>query len=275
MKKRGIILTSVAALAAALAGYLTFENEALTVTPYEFSSQALPEAFDGFKICHLSDIHVKSALRKYPRLIKKVAKLSPDIIVITGDLLDSRRSDLQTALSLAETLTDIAPVYYVTGNHEESLPIEDYTGLMSSLSDMGVHLMDSRTEKIYRGENGEYINVSGIFDSPHFTVNKASEMFDENAFDLFLAHRPQFAAGYARAGADLTLSGHAHGGQMRIPFVGGLIAPDQWFFPEYSEGMHRFGDRATVISRGIGNSLIPFRINNRPEIVTATLKTAG
>lgn len=269
MKKRTAIISAAVAIAA-IAGYLTWENEAIGVTEYAFSHGDIPAAFDGFKICQLSDIHVRSAGRKYSSLIKKTAAQQPDIIVITGDLIDSRRSDISSAVTLVETLAEISPVYCVTGNHEERLPIELYNELLSSLSGAGVHVLDGKTEKIFR--DGCFIAISGMSDSAYFNVESGKKLFSEGVFDIFLNHRPQFARGYALAGADLTFSGHAHGGQMRIPFIGGLIAPDQMFFPKFSEGIHRFGSAATVISRGVGNSLIPFRVNNRPEIVTVRLE---
>ena len=268
--KRKSAICICACVAAAAAAYLTFENEAVTVTKYEFSSEKIAESFDGFKICHLSDIHVKTLPRSYSSIIKKVSAERPDIIAVTGDLVDSRDSNVSAAMSLMETLCSVAPVYYVTGNHEERLPTEEYLETISSLSQIGVRVLDGRVEKIAR-EGGE-INIIGLFDSQYFSPESLSGLVDDSLFNLLLIHRPQYAEAYASAGADLALCGHAHGGQIRLPILGGVIAPDQYFFPEYYEGIHRFGDSATIISRGLGNSLVPFRINNRPEIVTITLR---
>ena len=267
-KKRAVCVC--AAVVALTAAYLAFENGALELTEYDYVSPKVTSAFDGFKICHLSDIHVKSRKRSYSSLIKKVSEQEPDIIVISGDLVDSRDSDVQTALSLIETLAEIAPVYYVTGNHEERLPADIYTDVIGGLSYLGVHMMNGRAETIERG--GESINIAGFFDRGHFFVEEAAELFDDGALNLLINHRPQFAEDFAKSGADLTFTGHAHGGQARLPFIGGMIAPDQYFFPEYYEGIHYFGGNATVISRGIGNSLIPCRVNNRPEVVIVTLR---
>ena len=256
--------------AAAAAAYLTFENTALTVTDYEFASPKISAELDGFKICHLSDIHVKSAPRGYSSLIKKVAAISPDIIAITGDLIDSEKTDLATAEALVSRLCDIAPVYFVTGNHEERLSPEGYIAAISTISSAGAKILNGESVSVEK--NGAVVNVVGLSDAPEFYPSRVEGLFSDSEFNLLLSHRPQFAEAYANAGADLTLCGHAHGGQMRVPFVGGLIAPDQYFFPEFFEGLHPYGERATVISRGVGNSLIPFRINNRPEVVAVTLR---
>lgn len=258
--------------AAAAAAYLVFENEALTLTKYEFSSTRLPKEFDGFKIVHLSDVHGKSFGRDNSRLLALVSGENPDIIVISGDLIDGRRigKETETALDLAERLASVAPTYFVTGNHEEKLPDALYREIMTRLGGLGVTLLDGRAKKIERG--GSALNLCGVFDSGYFDKNAAEALVSPEAFNILLCHRPQFAAEFASAGFDLAFSGHAHGGQARLPFVGGLIAPDQLFFPDYYEGVYRFGGRATIVSRGIGNSLIPFRVNNRPEVVSVTLE---
>ena len=269
MKRTRVIIACAAALALT-AGYLAFENEALMLTQYDFASSKVPESFDGFKICHLSDIHVKRAGRNYTRLVNMVSEQEPDIIVISGDLVDSRDSDVASAVSLVGLLREIAPVCYVTGNHEERLPTDVYLDVIGQLSGIGARVLNETAEQIERG--GEYINIIGLFDREEFSAETLKGLIKEDGLNILLNHRPQFAPDYAEAGADLTFCGHAHGGQVRIPFVGGAIAPDQYFFPEFYEGMHWYDGRATVISRGIGNSLMSFRVNNRPEVIILTLK---
>lgn len=270
MKKSKKTTLLVFAALTAVAAYLTFENNAVTVTPYEFISEKVPAGFDGFKIVHLSDIHVKNPHKSYSLMIKSIDEQRPDIIVISGDLIDHRATDIPAAAALAKKLCGIAPVYYVTGNHEEALDTESYTQALSGLAQAGVTLLDSRT--VFIQKNGGEIALSGAFDTPYSAGSTAEQLIEPELFNIFVYHRPHFGEDIALAGADLVLSGHAHGGQMQIPFVGGLIAPDQGFFPKYSEGMHSFGGSALVISRGIGNSLIPFRVNNRPEAVAVTLR---
>lgn len=272
MKKSGVKkLCIFAAAAMVLTGYLVWENNSLCLTEYEFSSPKVAAGLDGFKICHLSDIHNRRFGDKNRRLVGLAAEQQPDIIVVTGDLVDARHTDIPAALELIEQLVDIAPLYYITGNHEENLPTVAYNGLIESLYSLGVNMLDGRAEVISRG--GEMLNIAGFFDKNDFPMRIAEGLVRDDMLNILINHRPQFAPEYAGAGFDVAFSGHAHGGQMRIPGVGGVIAPDQMFFPEYSEGMHRFGDRATVISRGVGNSLIPFRVNNRPEVVVLTLRS--
>ena len=270
MKKTRMICVFAAAVAL-VSAYLVWENNSLGLTEYTYASPKVSPALDGFKICHLSDIHNKRFGEKNSRLVSLVGGQSPDIIVITGDLVDSRHTDVLAAVELLEQLVGIAPVYYVTGNHEGRLPNAVYGYLMESLADLGVNFLDGRSEVIEYG--GEKINIAGFFDKMVFSIESARELTRDGMLNILINHRPQFAPDYAEAGFDLAFSGHAHGGQMRIPFVGGVIAPDQYFFPQYSEGMHRFGDSATVISRGVGNSLAPTRVNNRPEVVIVTLKS--
>lgn len=272
-KSKKNIFAFGAALAVAAGVYLTFQNEALTLTEYEFASDKVPQSFDGFKILHLSDIHAKRPRSLHGALLRLAGNQKPDIIVITGDLIDHRSVNIPCAASLAGRLAEIAPVYYVTGNHEEQLDISDYTEALTKLSQAGAGILDSRRVILERGEQA--IALSGIFDLPVLRKEDAEGLFEPNALNLVLCHRPQLGGLLAEAGVDLIFSGHAHGGQMQIPFIGGLIAPDQGFFPKYSGGIYRFGRSVMVLSRGIGNSLIPFRVNNRPEAVCITLRAEG
>lgn len=259
--------TGLCICAAALsAAYITFENEALMLTEYEFKASA---ELDGFKIVHLSDIHGKRFGSHNLRLINLVSSQEPDIIVISGDLIDSRFPNPDAAYELVGELVKLSPVYYVTGNHEERFDIDFYTEIMTRLRELGVRLLDSRSEII--SYNGAQVNVCGMFDRYGFDESEAKELASEGKFNILIRHRPQFAREYAEAGFDLALSGHAHGGQMRLPVIGGVFAPDQYFFPRFSEGLHRFGSKGTVISRGLGSSILPMRVNNRPEVVVVKL----
>lgn len=257
-------------VAIVVAAYAVYENTAIQISRYEIANEKISKDNFGLRICHLSDIHVKASPQDYGPMIKATAEARPDIIAISGDLIDSRASDISAAVSLCETLSDIAPVYFVTGNHEEGLPADLYIKAIGSLRLAGIHVLDGRAE--FYEKNGAKINIIGMSDSEYPDLDSIKELCRPNVYNVLICHRPQFAEEYAASGADLTLCGHAHGGQARIPFIGGVIAPDQYFFPKYYEGKHNFGDRAVIISRGIGNSLIPIRINNRPEVVIIDLK---
>lgn len=208
-------------------------------------------------------------------MIEKIKIEKPDLIAITGDLVDSSKTDFDIALQFIEEANKIAPIYYVTGNHEAWL--EDYSILKEKLEDASVNMMDDKSLFIEKGNNK--IQVLGIQD-PDFDLGtgsgnihtKISELLNEDHFTIVLSHRPEHFDEYVNSGADLVLTGHAHGGQVRIPFLGGLVAPNQGFFPEYTEGQYTDKKTRMVVSRGLGNSIIPIRINNRPELVIIELK---
>ncbi len=258
------------ALLAVLGTCSAVRQELVTVTNYEYTSPKLPESFDGYKICHISDLHNKLFGKDNTRLIEKISAGNPDIIVITGDLMDERHSKLDPTLDTVELMMGIAPVYYVCGNHEKKLTQAEQAYVFSSLEDMGVTLLDGKTIELFKGYDS--IAIGGVFDGD--ATKKLPLFEDENKLNILLYHRPGEFEAYEALGANLVLSGHAHGGQFRVPFIGGLIAPDQYFFPKYTEGAHTSGNVTNIISRGLGNSLIPLRVNNPPEVVFVTLRAA-
>lgn len=255
-------------------------NKALMVSNISLSSGRLPASFSGFRIAHVSDLHnteFGADNAALPRLLKKCR---PDIIVITGDLIDCHRTDVEIALRFARESVKIAPTYYVTGNHEAICP--QYTGLKAGLAAAGVIVLEDGLVPLEQG--GERITLLGL-DDPNFTPRgdlpggvpamtaaKLKELLEEeNTYSILLSHRPELFETYAASGIDLVLSGHAHGGQFRLPFIGGLIAPNQGLFPKYDAGLYTEGNTNMVVSRGLGNSVIPVRFNNRPEIVLIEL----
>lgn len=265
----------VVAAAAALTSY--DQNNHLTVSKYEFSFPNLPEPFDGFRIVQLSDLHNKRFGKKQARLLERVAALAPDMIAITGDLIDRRRTTLQTAVPAQElclVAVRLAPVFYVPGNHEAKFP--EYPAFREQLMQLGVQVMENRT--MHLSKSGDSITIAGIADPDFFRTPKTHfrtqlfRMIPTNAgFTLLLSHRPERLNDYGAAGADLVLAGHAHGGQIRLPVLGPVLVPSQGFFPSLAQGAHRFGKTTMVISRGLGNSLFPQRVFNHPEIVCITL----
>lgn len=274
MKK--IILCTCAILIAG-AIYLWWGNNSISVTNHTIRSNKISESFDGFRIIQLSDIHNKDF---HGRLSEKVKTLSPNIIVITGDLIDSRRTDVSVAEKLINELKTIAPIYYVTGNHESR--ITEYSELREILEKNGVEVLDGKNIPIEK--NGEAITLTGIDDATFFgsgTLSEKEIIFAqelkelaqnrEDNFGILLSHRPEIIDIYADCGFDLAFTGHAHGGQIRLPFVGGLLTPNQGFFPEYDAGEFRKDQLTMIVSRGLGNSVFPFRIANRPEIIVCEL----
>ncbi len=201
-------------------------------------------------------------------------------IAVTGDLIDSRNPDVDIAMAFINGALDIATVYYATGNHEAwSGKFEE---LEKKISEAGVVLLRDAMQEIER--NGQSIYLMGL-DDPDFAApgeghDAVAKLFSQKldllleqteGYYILLSHRPELFDTYTDFGVNLVLSGHAHGGQIRLPFIGGLAAPNQGFFPKFTDGCYENGDTKMVVSRGLGNSLFPVRINNRPEIVAITL----
>lgn len=253
--------------------YFCWGNNSITVSNYTLSPENLPEGFDGFRIVQISDLHNKDF---GGRLVEKITALDPAIIVITGDIVDSYNTDIAVAAEFAKAACEIAPVYYITGNHEQR--IEEYENLKAQMEGFGVNILDGKTVTL--SENGDEISITGIDDLTFFgssVMNEHLIAFKEELSALaaeksektsiLLSHRPELFKIYAGFGFDAVFSGHAHGGQIRLPFIGGVFSPGQGFFPEYTEGIHVSGKTNMIVSRGLGNSLFPLRVFNRPEIV--------
>ncbi len=279
-KKTKIILCMLSAIIFALFIWTIWGNTALTVSNIKISSSHIPAAFSGFRIAQVSDLHNAEFGKNNTELLKLLSESRSDIIVITGDLIDANHTDVGIALGFAQESVRIAPTYYVTGNHEAASP--QYDTLKAGLEEAGVIVLEDEAVSLER--NGETITLLGLGD-PDFTVK--GDMFgetsamvstklrnlidDESRYTILLSHRPELFETYTDGGIDLVFSGHAHGGQFRLPFIGGLAAPNQGLFPQYDAGLYTDGGTSMVVSRGIGNSIIPFRFNNRPEIVLVEL----
>jgi len=280
-KKAKMILCTLTALLFVLIIWTIWGNTALTVNTITISNSRIPTSFSGFKIAQVSDLHNAEFGENNARLLKLLSKNEPDIIVITGDLIDAQHTNIDIALNFVKEAIQIAPVYYVTGNHEASL--SQYVRLKDGLESVGVSVLDDRVVELER--DGEKITLIGLSD-PDFTIK--SDVFEEvpamvstklkdlisnkSGYTILLSHRPELFQSYADCNVDLVFSGHAHGGQFRLPLIGGLIAPNQGLFPKYDAGLYSDQNTNMIVSRGIGNSIIPFRFNNRPEIVLVELK---
>ncbi len=278
MKKKRAERLILAAAVLVLCIWTIYCNITVGLTEYKIKDDNIPEAFDGFRIAQISDLHNAAFGDNNISIITKLEKASPDIIVITGDLVDARHTDIDTAASLTEQIAKIAPCYFVNGNHEAWL-YSKYNKLISRLEDAGVNILKNQTVKI--NKDGESIQLAGIDDADFFediedtkdAVSTAIDMTNlGDGYKILLSHRPEMFDIYEQKGINLVFSGHAHGGQFRLPFIGGLIAPGQGLFPRYDGGVYRKNKTTMVVSRGIGNSIIPVRINNQPEIVLVILE---
>ena len=278
-KKKFIVLAVIVAILILLIIWIAYGNTDLEIYKYNVKSEDIPSEFDNFRIVQISDLHNAEFGENNEKLLLMLKQADADIIAITGDMIDSRNTDIDVAISFAQKAVNIAPVYYVNGNHESRV-LGEYEKLKQGLTDAGVTILENSSADITIGD--EAITLIGIND-PTFRMDIVDDTMEQNIahqlvnvipdndnYKVLLAHRPEYFDVYAGK-VDLVLSGHAHGGQFRIPFIGGLIAPGQGFFPEYYEGSHIKENTEMIVSRGIGNSIIPFRINNKPEIIVAEL----
>ena len=256
-----------------------YGNTKIKVSMYDIEDEKIPVSFEDYTIVQVSDLHNATFGKKQETLLGAIEQEKPDMVVITGDLIDSSSTDVENAMEFVEGAVKLAPVYYVTGNHEAAT--NKYLELEKQLELAGVTILRNASVEI---ECEDYtIQLLGV-DDPNFT--KTDEMFDMSTgimknnleemditdeYTILLSHRPELINIYSEYSIDLVLSGHAHGGQVIIPFVGGLVAPNQGFFPEYTEGIHEINNTKMIISRGLGNSIIPIRVNNLPELVVIKL----
>lgn len=245
------------------------DNTRISVSEYEYYDTRITN--DNYKIVQLSDFHNAHLGLSYKALINKIKKLDPDIIVVTGDMVDSNHTDVEGALKFAKDLTDITTTYYVTGNHEYWLYNKDLDCLFDGLRSAGVNIM--LNEAVTINADGYDFSLIGL-DDRNLTDNTLSELTDGTGTNLkvLLAHEPDYFDKYVYAGVDLILAGHVHGGQFRFPVIGGLLSPEHGFFPEYDAGSFEKGQATMIVNRGIGNSVIRVRLFNNPEIVCVTLK---
>ncbi|MFC7457820.1 metallophosphoesterase [Brachybacterium sp. GCM10030267] len=263
------------------AGWLLWDNRRLDVTSYQVPVQQLPAAADGVRIAQLSDVHAASFGTFPDRIVSAVRSAEPDLIALTGDLIDIRTADLGASLDLAEQLAGIAPVYYVLGNHEADSPLR--TELLEGLEEREVHVLRDEATTLELPETT--LTLVGLDDprvdhaadreaTPPETTLAGLDLPRQSP-TVLLAHRPELWSDYAAADVDVVLSGHAHGGQVRVPGLGGLFSPHQGWLPELTDGVHTREGTTMVISRGLGNSIAGVRVNNPRELVVVELNSAA
>ncbi len=239
---------------------------------------------NSYKIAHISDYHNTKNSFLNEAVLSSLKEDKPDIIVLTGDLVDCRKTDIDKSIYFVSKIIEIAPVYYVTGNHECNISIYSqsaFDNMVEDLKALGVEVLRGG-RSVIELPNKEKINIFGI-DDPYFHCENASQVgrateklcssleIDNNQFNILLAHHPEQIDIYSQYDFDLVYSGHAHGGQGRL-FGIGLIAPDQGFFPKYTSGLYEENETKLIVSRGIGNSIAPVRIFDRPHLIYTVIK---
>ena len=263
----------------AAAAFLYWSNTALQVTEFHPAFSDLPAGFDGCRIALVSDLHGAEFGEDNERLFTALAAEQPEYILYLGDLEDRFRGHEEGyAATVAEGLTAIAPTYYVTGNHEWA--VGGVPALKAELEAAGVTVLDNHARVLERG--GDAIVLAGIDDpngyadqkSPETLAAEIAELYGD-VFWLLMAHRnDRFPTQYSLLGADLVVSGHGHGGLIRLPFTDGLITHNWELFPSYMAGLYEDNGSTLLVTRGLGNSGPSFRLFNRPEIAMLTLHKA-
>lgn len=276
--KKRILIFSLSALVALCAASLLLSKHGLSITRYELAFENLPADFDGFRIIQLSDLHGSEFGDDNSRLIEKVSEEKPDIIVLTGDFLDRGKTDVQLPQisSLVKALCELAPVYFISGNHDwDSGEIKT---LAQVLKDSGARYLRNECVRIERGD--QRIILAGVEDPNSLAdMLKPDEVVDiirghyPNDFVVFLAHRNTWIEDYPELEVDIILSGHSHGGIVRLPFFGGVFDHGVSFFPEHDAGLFETEAYSLIVSRGLGNTAPVPRFMNTPEIISLTLRS--
>ena len=275
------------------AAFYKYETESLEITKYEIENEKIPKEFDNFKIVQISDLHNKSFGKYIIRLLETIDSQNPDIVVITGDLVEGDNKDFDVALNLIDELLKKYKVYHIIGNHEQKSLIKKHKELYKTYFDKlyKKNIVNLDNEKIRIKKDGKYINIYGLIIPleyyPYFFKNyenknmKLEQDFINNKlgeinrdeYNILLAHTPFFFEDYEKYGVDLVLSGHVHGGIIRLPKVGGLLSPNREFFPKYDFGKYIKNNTTMLLSKGLGGSKVLIRFACKPEIVSITLKS--
>lgn len=261
-------------------------NSRLSESYYTISSAKLPAAFDGYRIVQISDLHNKQYGEDNLRLIQRIDNFAPDIVVLTGDMLSRNSDDFADFLPTAAALASKYPTYYITGNHERAFSKAKLDLLFAELTDLGVIIMDNKSILLSRG--GESIAMHGLSYPVHYykqeeeaasqqrmhlLIEQELGACDTSLFNLLLVHNPVYFETYCAWGADLSLSGHIHGGLIRLPFIGGVFGPPHKLFPTYDAGLFdNDNGQQMIVSRGLAAGIFGFRLFNRPDLVLISLQ---
>lgn len=270
--------------------YIKYNVNTLEVTRYVVENKKVPKEFDGYNIVQISDLHSKLFGENNKKLIQKIKSLNPDIVVVTGDLIDGENNNYNVALDFMKEISKLYRVYYIIGNHEQKSLIkkykDEYKDYFNKLHQIDFVNLDNNKVEIVKGDSN--INLYGLtvpyscykylFDNQETTsididfLEEKLGKVDREQFNILLAHTPFYFDEYEKWGADLTLCGHVHGGIVRLPIVGGLLSPDRKFFPKYDLGEYTKNKSTMIVSKGLGGSKVLIRVNCKPEIVNIKLK---
>ncbi|MCB6294542.1 metallophosphoesterase [Anaerostipes caccae] len=265
------------------------ENQNLSLEEYTVVSAKLPEEFDGFKIVFLTDLHCNEFDYQNKALIDMIDGCSPDAVFVGGDMLVSRvDSSYEVALDLMRELSRRYRIYYADGNHEMRLKRNEevygvaYKEYVHQLKECGVVHLSNESIMVDSGISAICLTAYDMEEKQYRKFHPAPPSLEEMSdalgdadpefFQVLLAHNPNYFRQYSKWGCDLVLSGHFHGGMVRLPKIGGVISPQFQLFPKYDAGEYQIGTSIMILSRGLGNHSIKIRLLNRPEVSCITLK---
>ena len=260
-----VLVGAVTVFAVILYAYSVEQNKTIVATPYTVTHPQIPASFEGKRIVQVSDLHNADFGTQLTDLVRAQ---DPDIIVATGDWMSKEDTDIAAGKKQMKALTEIAPVFYVAGNHEAWSPL--CAELMIYLEEIGVAVLESRAVDWTVG--GESVQLVGMFDT-EFSTHMYRDMaphIEEQRYSILLYHRPEYIDEALSFNVDLMISGHTHGGQIRLPYIGALYVPNQGWFPQYDVGKFTFGDATMIVSQGLGIGTAT-RILTPPEICVITL----
>lgn len=291
MLKRFIIYTSLLVIGAYC--FFRYKSRCVESIGYEIKNSKLPLEFDGFKILQISDLHNESFGINNNILINKIDELKPDIICITGDMIDGSKKDFSVALNLLDELSKKYKVYHIIGNHEQKVMKNKHKDIYKEyFAKLNLkNIVDLKNEKIKIERNGQFINLYGLIvpykyypyllnenyknkklELKKCEIEKLLGKINPKEYNVLLSHNPFFFEEYSKWGADLVLSGHVHGGIIRLPLIGGVLSPNRQLFPKYDLGEYNMDKATMILTKGLGGSKLITRINCNPEIVSIILK---
>ncbi|NLA12093.1 MAG: hypothetical protein GX883_08210 [Firmicutes bacterium] len=291
-EKTAKICTALLLAALAALGFLLYGNNSIQRSTFHLSVDKLPRDHPGLRIVHISDLHGKRFGQHNRRLARAIVRLEPDLILVSGDMIDSHDDDGSPFIDLLHELQQRYPIYCSLGNHEQIVEgmtgTERYTRFAAAVEKAGAVLLDNERAEFMKGGTafGIYGFTSALY---HYSSESMAEIWEDAALktafieeklglprdeevSILLAHNPKYFPEYVGWGPDLICAGHIHGGVVRLPFWGGVLSPDKTFFPPYSAGLYRSEKTSMHVSRGLGNSVIPFRIFNRPDLSLIIMK---
>lgn len=283
-----IIKFSIIILICVIIFKVYIDNNFIQVSNYSISSIKLPKEFNKFKILQLSDLHSKKFGKDNKKLIEKIEAANPNVIVITGDMVNDD-FDLSSFISILANLIKSYKVYYIIGNHEQNIMLRDnaqFISMIDKIKRLGVIVINNEKVRISIGK--EYINLYGLYmglkyyrnfrnknsRSINFSVEDMEKLVgkcNKSTYNILLSHNPFYFHTYSNWGADLVLTGHVHGGMIKLPFLGGVFSPEHSFFPKYYEGMYKNCNSFMNVNRGLGRGNFCIRLFNKPELSVITL----